>query len=84
MAAPPAAEAALRADGWLPASAVARALGVHPATIYRAAADGKISGRRVGRAWYVRQDTVLAYYGNAPEVAAALRQRIPAPEVPGE
>jgi len=78
MAAPPAVEKALRADGWLPAAQVARALGVHVSTIYRAASDGKVAGRRVGRAWYVQKASILAYYGNAPEVREALKKRLPA------
>jgi excisionase family DNA binding protein len=83
MPAPPAIEASLRKDGWLPASAVARALGVQPSTIYRACAEGRMSGRRVGRAWYVKKETVLAYYGNTAEIAKALKERIPAaPKVP--
>jgi hypothetical protein len=51
---------------------VARALGIHVSTVYRAAADGKISGRRVGRSWYVRLDTVAAYYQDAQEIKDAL------------
>lgn len=79
MPAPPAAEALLRKEGWFPASTVARALGVYPSTIYRACAEGRMSGRRVGRAWYVQKSTVLAYYGNTPEVVKALKDRIPDP-----
>jgi len=72
MSAPSIVDSKLRSDGWHPASAVARALGIHVSTVYRAAADGKISGRRVGRSWYVRLDTVAAYYQDAQEIKDAL------------
>lgn len=68
----PIAHVQLRKDGWIPATHAAKAIGVHVSTIYRAANEGKLAGRRVGRSWYVREDSVVAYYGGSVEVRNAL------------
>lgn len=59
--------------GFLPAGEVADILGVHVSQVYRAAQRGKLRAARIGRAWYVTFDSLLAYLrASEPPAPSAL------------
>lgn len=64
-------------EGFIPAQRAADIVGVHLTTIYRAAEDGVIKGRRMGRYWYVHAKSVAECYqfpGLADAMENALRK----------
>jgi len=64
----------MREEGFIPASVAARAVGVNPTTIYRWVERGEITGTRIGRAWFVLVDDLLARHEAAPIIQKAIRQ----------
>ena len=66
---------------WLPASVVARAVGLSPKTVKRHAAAGKTIGQRpVGErgSWLIRADSAEDYYGQTLTPGASLSDPEPA------
>lgn len=55
----------LRSKGYLSAMEVAKALGRHVTNIYRAVEDKRLKGIKVGRRWYIHNESLLEYLGPA-------------------
>jgi len=68
----------MKAQGYLTIKDVADTLGVHVTTIYRLIDMGRVEGVRIGRARYVKRESVLSYYSGIDEKAAALLAGLPA------
>ena len=49
------------------------AAGVTLQTIHRMVERGDLSGARAGVAWYVRLDSLLEYYAEAPPILARVK-----------
>lgn len=50
------------AGGYAPASGVARALSLALSTIHRMVEDGRVDGTRIGRALYLKLDSLETYF----------------------
>jgi transposase-like protein len=64
----------MKAEGYLPASVAARAIGVNPTTVYRWVERGVVQGKRIGKSWFVLVDDLLELHEAAPAIQKAIRQ----------
>lgn len=63
----------MKKEGYLPASAAARAVGVNPTTIYRWVERGLVTGTRIGRSWFVLVEDLLELHEASPTLQRAIR-----------
>lgn len=63
----------MREEGYMAASTAARACGVNPTTVYRWIERGAVSGKRLGRAWFVKVDDLLEMYGECKALQKQIR-----------
>lgn len=54
----------LKSKGYIPAPAVARAVGRHMSSVYRWISAGHLKATQVGRSWYVEKESLIAYLGD--------------------
>ncbi len=62
----------MEANGWIPASQAADAVGVNVTTIYRWIEEGKVEGTKPSNRWYVKVASLAAKVGQATAEAAGL------------